>query len=112
MGISFQKLCTKKCSIKRLILDEDGKSDGTLTTIYKNIPCIQPVFADANLQDRYRLSSSLQLMMTQIEGDFQFENGDTLVIDSFEYPIRVVDIRPHGNTNAILLILEKIKGSK
>jgi hypothetical protein len=87
---SFDRLATKTASTKRAPAPTATKHVGAPTTKLTGLKCLP---LDPNLSDSVREAVSgapYVPLQTMIHGDYDILEGDILVVDTVEYPIRVV----------------------
>lgn len=110
MSKSFQYLATVSASTKRIESVTDGKR-GEISehlTGLKVLP-LDPFTAD--IQIRPELNTPHRLLQTEIEDGPDIKEGDLLVVDSVEYPIKVVEkwFWHPSETDTLLLVLEDLR---
>lgn len=86
--MSFEKLCTKTATTKRvpaMVAGERGEAVAYLTTAFKLTPLL-PVSME--LAQRLELGTPIELLQTFVYNQADITEGDILVMDGSEYPIK------------------------
>lgn len=107
---SFSLLATVTASTKR----SGGISDGLEAAYAEEIVSLKCLPLDpvsAEIAQGFEGLSFREILQTQVEGGLDIVEGDLLVVDSVEYPIRAVEdwTWPPDGEDYMILYLEKPK---
>ena len=107
---SFELMATVMASTRR----SGGISDGLEAAYAEEIVSLKCLPLDpvsAEIAQGFEGLSFREILQTQVEGGLDIVEGDLLVVDSVEYPIRAIEdwTWPPDGKNCMLLYLENRK---
>ena len=105
--MSFSSRATVSASTKRIPL-VSGKQ-GTAATQESSISCWPLAPVDGDTVVRQNLRTAFEWMQTFVEGDYDIQNGDLLVIGSTEYPIGRCEKWPWRSTYRFRLFVHELR---
>ena len=108
---SFSKLATVSCSTKRATISGSGVNQkrGAQSTNLSGLLCLPLDPVDPELRERLRIETPHELRQTFIKGDPDILEGDTLVVNSVDYPIKSVAEWVWQDDEFLHLIVEHLK---
>lgn len=104
---SFSARATVTASTKRNPL-VTGK-EGTPTTQEASLKCWPLAPVDGETRTRQNLNTRFEWWQTFVEGDYDIENGDLLVIGAIEYPIGRCEAWPWLSTTRYHIFVSEVK---
>lgn len=108
-SLAFKRLATVTANIKRAAVSGAGVSSGFANHLI-GIQCLPLMSVDPEVRNRPELQAFHEVKETYIGQGFDIDEGDRLVIDQTEYPIRAVEEIPWRNRETYLrLIVEELK---
>jgi len=108
MSNAFDRLATETASTKRTPDISGGKRGSPAENLTGlSITPLDPV--DADLQQRLELDTPHELLQSFVRGDPDIREGDVLVYDGTDYPIRSCAEWKWGSDVYLRLVLEDLK---
>lgn len=104
---AFDKLATKTASTKRAPAPTAGKHVGTAVTYLTELKCTP---LDQTVPESLRelvINAPYVPLVTAIHGQHDIREGDVLLVDGIEYPIRVMRRFDWKNSEYRLLVVEE-----
>ena len=107
-SLSFLDMATVTASIKRSPAPVSGNR-GAPAEVIASIVCTPLDPIDGELRIRLALDTPYELLQTFFETTETIIEGDILVVDTNEYPIRSVEDWPRGSVVTYHCVLEDLK---
>lgn len=110
MSAAFSRLARITASTKRPPAISGGKRGAAVTHISTlKITPLDPV--DGDTVRRLNLATTVEVLQTFCESGYDIKDGDVLVVDSVEYPIRAVSDWAFINSTYLHLIVDQQRTS-
>lgn len=105
--MSFSDMATVSASTKRAAI-VSGKR-GTPSVNVAALDCLPLDPVSPELRQTMELETPHELLQTFVEGDYDIKEGDLLVVDAVEYPIKSCAEWTWRDTTQFHLILEDLR---
>lgn len=105
---SFARMATVTASTKRnpgVI----GKQQGEPVTYIASLACTPLDPVDPEVRQTLGLGTPHLVLETFCDGSLDIREGDTLVVDGVDYPVRAAEVWAWGDSQYLHLIIEKLK---
>ncbi|MEM7344588.1 MAG: hypothetical protein AAF485_10120 [Chloroflexota bacterium] len=104
---TFAEMATLSANTKRATVVDGKRAAPSAHLIGLNCTPLDPVSAD--VAQREQIITPHELKQTFIEGDYDIVEGDVLVVDGVDYPIKSVADWSFGELTTYRLIIEELK---
>lgn len=107
--IPFARIASQDAATKRATLSGAGVRSG-YSVFLTGLKCLPLMPVDAETRNRPELQTFHEVKETYLESGLDIDEGDMLVIDGVDYPVRAVEDWPwRGGETYLRLIVEQLK---